>query len=59
MSKVVEVVRKLRRCELGMETTQTVVMTGVCAVALAALYESKGVILAWAQSCLAVLLKIS
>jgi hypothetical protein len=48
----------VERNEAGMETMQSVVITGISAVALAATYQWRWAIIAWVQSFIALTFKI-
>lgn len=58
MRKVVERAQDVRRNEAGMETIQSVMLTGVAAVGMALTYQWRWAIVTWVQSCLVVLFKI-
>lgn len=58
MSRFVKWLRQLDRNEAGMETMQSVVITGISAVTLAAMYQWRWAIIAWVQSFIALTFKI-
>lgn len=58
MRSIVERAQDVRRNEAGMETMQSVVLTGIAALAIAGTYQYRWAIIAWVQSVLVVLFKI-
>lgn len=58
MKSVVERAQDVRRNEAGMETVHSVVLTGVAALSLAAMYQWRAAIFTWVHTCLIVLFKI-
>ena len=58
MNTIVERAQRLGRNEAGMETMQSVILTGIGALSLAAMYQWRWAIITWVQSVLIVLFKI-